>query len=1083
MSWIRPSPFGRIVLAISALFALLGFTDVSIFAWATPAAAMVTLVTLALWALECFLERDGQPLHRMRAWLIWPALAVLSESALQLIVRLTPRVMDSAMAYYDGLILLKNIDVALESVRGPILTVLWDIGYQSMFITPLVLWFAARRSPELRRTFLRAFLLVAGIGLVGYLLVPVVGPRFYFPDWYPTDLYGNTYGADQLAENAALAKQARIQPYYPQLAHRNCCPSLHTAWGILYLLMAWRLGRRWFWLTAPFALAQIGATVVLRWHYVTDLLVGAPLAWLVWAAVRRLEERQSLLPAPPPRAPATPHTLRLVIIFGLSGAAALLYEVAAVRTLTNVFGGMADAVATVLATYMVGLSLGAFIGGRVADRVANPIRLYAIAEGVVALTVVLLPFGADLAIDAYVAAVRGGLGPAGSLAFRVGLSAVLLLPPTLAMGATLPLLVAHWMRRDPDAHRAVPRLYGANTLGAAIGVLAGTYLILPVLGIFKTLLLVAGLDLTAALVAMNLAREDAAPDPSAEFAPMPIGVELGPDPVRRPKLLLLAVFLGSFTLFALEVQWTHVLAVVVGNSVYAFGVMLFSVLVGLAVGGRSAENVPSARRAAVLVRDAALFAAAVGFGLLLWGQVPALFHVLGFSVHTFAGRETVRFLICVTMLVPPCFLSGRIYTLAMAAYAGRASGVGRRVGRLSAASTVGAVVGSLSGSFLVLPGLGSELGLRVLGGGLLLCALIYGAAVLLDARGRIVCALTAAGAAMLLGLAPSWDIQAITNGANVYFHAQWTEGDTIYVHEDKHGGLTTVRYHNGVYTLLTNGKFEGNDGAEMEDQRAFAVYPIVHVKRFQKAMVIGLGSGVSAATVARFPFERVVVCEISPGIITAADTYFSHVNDNIVKTLGDDLRLVDGRHHLLITEDLYDLISIEISSIWFAGAASLYNREFYELSRARLAEGGALQQWVQLHHMMAMDLASVLATIRSEFPHVQLYVGGHQGILLASMEPLDRSPERLRRWCRDDPRFSDACALFGGDLAQFLDRLFLDTAGIDAFVADLAKQAGMEVDELISTDDSLYLEYATPRGNVLRRDSIDTMLERLRKYR
>ena len=194
----------------------------------------------------------------------------------------------------------------------------------------------------------------------------------------------------------------------------------------------------------------------------------------------------------------------LLLVFGLSGAAGLLYEIAALKALTQVFGAMADAAATVLATYMAGLSLGAFLGGRVADKVKRPLVVYAIAEGLIAALVLLLPAGRDLVQSAYIAAARSGFGDAAWL--KVALSSLLLLPPTLAMGATLPLLVSGWMRVDPNASRAVPRLYGANTLGAAVGVLAGTYVVLPLLGISKTLVLVAAMDAAAAVAAVGLSR-------------------------------------------------------------------------------------------------------------------------------------------------------------------------------------------------------------------------------------------------------------------------------------------------------------------------------------------------------------------------------------------------------------------------------------------------------------------------------------------------------------------------------------------------------------------------------------------------
>ncbi len=294
-----------------------------------------------------------------------------------------------------------------------------------------------------------------------------------------------------------------------------------------------------------------------------------------------------------------------------------------------------------------------------------------------------------------------------------------------------------------------------------------------------------------------------------------------------------------------------------------------------------------------------------------------------------------------------------------------------------------------------------------------------------------------------------------------------------------------MRSHgDGHFTLLTNGKFQGSNSAEIHAQRAFALFPILHQRQFDKALVIGLGTGMTAATVARFPFDRVDVAEISPGIIEAARRYFEDINDGVVDVLGDTVRRQDGRHWLLMTEDRYDLISIEITSIWFAGAGALYNREFYALAKQRLAPHGIFQQWVQLHHIHEEDLAGVLASIRAEFEHVDLFVGGGQGILVASDEPLDPDPERHRAWCTT-PSFARACKLTGGDLTSVPldDARLLDTEGIDRFVSVVAAIQDRNVEDLISTDDSLTLEYSTPKGNVLPEDSGQRMRRRLARFR
>jgi hypothetical protein len=166
---------------------------------------------------------------------------------------------------------------------------------------------------------------------------------------------------------------------------------------------------------------------------------------------------------------------------------------------------------------------------------------------------------------------------------------------------------------------------------------------------------------------------------------------------------------------------------------------------------------------------------------------------------------------------------------------------------------------------------------------------------------------------------------------------------------------------------------------------------------------------------------------------------------------------------LLLQNERYDLVAMELSSIWFAGTASLYNRDFYELVGTRLKPTGVLQQWVQLHHMRAVDLFYVLGSVRSVFRYVRLYYIGGQGIIVASNDPaaahitenigqLDRTPG-LKRFL----------SLYGNSSKQLLDTLVLDPHGMDRFLAS----RGVPLALMASTDDNLFLEYGTPRGNAL----------------
>src|SRR4029079_16689882 len=137
--------------------------------------------------------------------------------------------------------------------------------------------------------------------------------------------------------------------------------------------------------------------------------------------------------------------------------------------------------------------------------------------------------------------------------------------------------------------------------------------------------------------------------------------------------------------------------------------------------------------------------------------------------------------------------------------------------------------------------------------------------------------------------------------------------------------------------------FQGDDGPEMSAQRRFAHFPSLFVKQDRRALVIGLGTGSTLGTVAAYPFERIDVAEISPAIVEASRRYYAEQSFFALDDPRVHLSLNDGRNLLLVATEPYDLITSEWTSVCFAGAASLYSREFYELARSRLTESGVLQ--------------------------------------------------------------------------------------------------------------------------------------------
>jgi spermidine synthase len=767
----------------------------------------------------------------------------------------------------------------------------------------------------------------------------------------------------------------------------------------------------------------------------------------------------------------------LAVLFVLSGASGLVAQLCFSKYLGYIVGSTAHAVSAVLAAFMTGLALGAQIGGRRSASLQRPLIAYGVLELVVAASVASTPLAFAALTPLYVSLAGRAPDSLTTLsALRWSAAMALVIVPTTAMGATLPLLArALGTTERLGKERRLGWLYAANTLGGAMGALLAAYLVLPALGLRKTLLATAALSACVGVAAVVLGRREREPPPAAAMGTgqrSPLG--LGRSELGRLGALAL---LSGWLVFASEVVFVHLLALVIGSSAYAFGLILAVFLSCLFIG--ASRSLAFGR----WLGDAALSWGLVGAGvalaltLPLWDELPLLFTLTGASVSSFAGREALRALAAFGVLCVPVTAMGLTFPLLLQRVA-RYENVGRLVGRLTAVNTIGAVIGSLVTGYVVLPWLGSQRALLFTALAFVVAGMLSAGKTPLLKPKLLACVGLGAVAA---AFAPRWDLARLTSGSNVYFDGGMPPDQILMMEEDVHGGVTTVTRSQGVTTLLTNGKFQGNDGWEMDAQRLFAHYPSLFVERWDRALVIGLGTGTTLGTLAAYPWQNLDVVEISPAIVQAARRYFLAQNQGALDDPRVNLTLADGRNHLLIVDRRYDLIGIELSSIWFAGAASLYSREFYALVHRRLRPGGIFQQWVQLHHITPTDFASVLGTLRAEFPHVALFFGGGQGVLVASDRPLSASAARLAS-LEQRPRVR-AVLPPGKRLISLLDDVLVVGAGLDRFVAESARAAGVTPSEMISTDDNLSLEFSTPRGNVLPWSTLDDLVARLLHHR
>jgi predicted membrane-bound spermidine synthase len=766
--------------------------------------------------------------------------------------------------------------------------------------------------------------------------------------------------------------------------------------------------------------------------------------------------------------------LWIVGVFTASGVAGLIYEVVYAKALAVTFGSTSLASYTVLATYMGGMALGAWLGGYAADRLRNPLRGYAICEAIIGIYAAFTPNLFKLIQDIYVSLSADAAPDANWLTVvRVGLGIFCLGLPTVLMGTTMPLMFKHLRELGVASSGAIPKLYGANVAGAALGSLIAGYFLLPAVGRNGGTFIAAVMSLMIALYALDRIKQ-------TKPITLLIQEQQNNDvPAVNPVhkwvgiTALIILFIGGVVTLGLEVNFIHLLAVVAGNSVYAFALMLAAFLAGLGLGSHAGERlIQHFSRLDVVACAQCGVALAIGITAHTWDNIPSYFG--SFDVYpvnvSFSARETIRALVCGVAMVPAAFFIGLSYPASMSLASDWLSpkGGARGLGLSSALNTLGNILGVVIVGFWLLPSYGSRNSAFLLA----FIALSLGVMALLvskkylwpsdtTATAKFLYTIPVVAASAALYVFPSqWNYDDLSTGSNVYFKTQnW--GKVIDHAESVEGGLTSVtKNSDGVLTLLTNGKFQGNDasGGEMVAQESFALFPLLHTAQRDRALVIGYGTGMTARVLHEFEFKKVDVAELSKDIVTMANRHFGSINHLVTELPDVQMHFTDGRNYLLTQSSQFDLISIEITSIWFAGAANLYNKDFYAIAKKRLTNKGVLQQWVQLHHISPIDLSYVMGSVRSEFKYVWLYVRGGQGIIIASnnADSMNLPGQGLVA-----DKFTNTED--GRHPTQLRSNLILSPAGVDNFISTLDPT----MSQLVSTDSNLYLEHATPKGNAL----------------
>ena len=772
----------------------------------------------------------------------------------------------------------------------------------------------------------------------------------------------------------------------------------------------------------------------------------------------------------------------MLLLFVGSGCAALIYEVVWLQLLQLVIGLTTASLGVLLGTFMGGMCLGSYLLARVVSPRRHPLRVYAVLElgiGVIAIGVLHIVPRIGQIYSAHV-----GHGYAGIL-FRAAVAGVCLLPPTLLMGATLP-AISRWVEATPRGVSWLGLFYGGNIAGAVLGCLLAGFYLLRIYDMATATYVAATINGAVALLAFGLASlaafKPGMRNPKRELQPR----------AANSRAVYITIALSGFTALGAEVVWTRLLSLMLGATVYTFSIILAVFLIGLGIGssiGSFMSRSIARPRIALgccqifLAGAAAWTAYMITRSLPNWPIDPSIAKSPWYTFQLDMARS-------LWAVLPGAVLWGASFPLALAAVATRDQDPGRLVGGVYAANTIGAILGALSFSLLVIPLAGSKCAQQLL----IVLPVISGLVVLVPLfwsrnpedgefkkqTPKLLAGVGLTGVtalALLLALSVSvlpWGVVAYGRLVATYGNRLApgivaeknvpTDGGTpdtycTYMGEGLNGTVAVTMTTGGIRSFHSAGKVQAsNDPRDMRLQRMLGHISALALPEPKSVLVVACGAGVTAGSFVVHPsIKRIVICDIEPLVPKYVAPMFKKENYDVVNDPRVEIVRDDGRHFILTTKEKFDIITSDPSDPWVKGCAALNTVDYYEMCKEHLNPGGVVSLWIPLYESKPATTKSVIATFFKVFPHGLLWSNdengdGYDAVLFGQVEPTKIDVDRLQaRLDRDD---------------HSRVRESLDEVGFHSAVDLLATYAGQSPDlqdwmrdAQINTDKNLRLQY------------------------
>src|ERR1700722_7395999 len=687
----------------------------------------------------------------------------------------------------------------------------------------------------------------------------------------------------------------------------------------------------------------------------------------------------------------------LLAVFVVSGFTGLIYESIWSHYLKLFLGHAAYAQTLVLAIFMGGMALGSWAVARYSVRIRHLLWSYVLIEGLIGVLGVSFHRTFVIASDFSFASVIPAL-PSGFWihAYKWSLAALMILPQSVLLGATFPLISGGIIRRWPDRPgETLATLYFTNSLGAALGVLISGFILIKAVGLPGTILTAGLVNVALALLVWFVVRRQTEPASTPQTAPAPSAAALD----TSARWFVIAAFLTGAASFMYELGWIRMLSLVLSSSTHSFELMLSAFIFGLAFGGLYV------RSRIAQIRDPATY---LGGVMVVMGALAALslpaynvtFDFMAWCLAHFTRTESgyvafnaVSQSIAALIMIPATFCAGMTLPLLTRELMRRGTGE-RAIGTIYSVNTLGAIVGVLLTVHILMPLIGVK-GVIVGGAGI---HMALGLSRLLadrrqQPRTAAIAMTTSVLVLALVIFGVNLDPQRLASGVYRTGSATLRAGAMVgYLRDGKTATISLSYRPDKVVIIATNGKPDagvqmGQGPATLDETTMvmLAALPLSLHPSPKRVANIGFGSGITAHTLLGSSLvERMDTVEIEPFMVEAARKGFGRRISNVFEDPRSHIVYEDAKTFFASAREPYDLIISEPSNPWVSGVATLFSDEFYGRIAQYLRSDGYLVQWIQTYETNLEVVSSVIKALAPHFGAYAIYNSNDSDILIVA---------------------------------------------------------------------------------------------------